>query len=220
MKDDTIFWDVDTQYDFMQPDGKLYVPGAETIISKVDEVRRFALENGYSMIADIDWHSRDNEEISETPDFKQTFPPHCMAGEPGGERVGFLGDVPIQYIEIDEMDTDAIRPLICKEQFHIVIRKESLDVFDNPNTDKLVKLVEPKKVIVFGVALDCCVYCVVRGLSKFPDIRLCLLRDVVKGLDVRPEQEILDEFSRMGVEMTELADVVNRLRKGTQVKSD
>jgi nicotinamidase-related amidase len=27
-----IFWDVDTQYDFMRADGKLYVPDAEHII--------------------------------------------------------------------------------------------------------------------------------------------------------------------------------------------
>ncbi len=214
MKEQTVFWDVDTQYDFMQPDGKLYVPGAETIIPKVSEVRRFALEGGYSMVADIDWHSRENEEISDDPDFKATFPPHCMAGEPGGERVGFLGDVPIEYIEIDEMDVEAIRALIRKEPFHIVIRKNSLDVFDNPNTDKLVKLIEPKRVIVFGVALDFCVYYVVRGLCKFPDIRICVLKDVVKGLEARPEREIFDEFNKMGVEVTELNSIV------TKVKSD
>ena len=212
MKEGTIFWDVDTQYDFMQPDGKLYVPGAETIISKVSQVRRFALEGGYSMVADIDWHSHGNEEISEKPDFKETFPPHCMAGEPGAERVGYLSDVPIEYINIDEMDTDAIRTLIRNKPFHIVIRKNSLDVFDNPNTDKLVKLIEPKKVVVFGVALDFCVYYVVRGLSKFPNIRLCVLKDVVKGLNVRPEQEIFDEFKGLGVEIAELA----ALEKGLQ----
>ena len=214
MKEQTVFWDVDTQYDFMQPDGKLYVPGAETIIPKVSEVRRFALEGGYSMVADIDWHSRDNEEISETPDLKETFPPHCMAGEPGSERVGFLGDVQIETIEMDEVDADAIQPLIRKEPFHIVIRKNSLDVFDNPNTDKLVKLIEPKRVIVFGVALDFCVYYVVRGLCKFPDIRICVLKDVVKGLEARPEREIFDEFKKMGVEVTELNSIV------TKVKSD
>jgi hypothetical protein len=27
-----LFWDVDTQFDFMHPAGKLYVPGTETII--------------------------------------------------------------------------------------------------------------------------------------------------------------------------------------------
>ncbi len=211
MKEGTIFWDVDTQYDFMQPDGRLYVPGAETIIPKVSEVRRFAIEDGYSLVADIDWHSRDNKEISEDPDFKVTFPPHCMAGEPGGERVGFLGDVPIQYVPIDEMDVDAIQTLVRTEQYHIVIRKSSLDVFDNPNTDKLVKLIEPKRVIVFGVALDFCVYYVVRGLCKFPDIRICVLKDAVKGLEVRPEQEIFNEFEQMGVEITELDALVRRV---------
>jgi nicotinamidase/pyrazinamidase len=46
MKEDTIFWDVDTQFDFMQPEGKLDVPGAEMIIPRVSQVRRFALESG------------------------------------------------------------------------------------------------------------------------------------------------------------------------------
>ena len=157
MKDETIFWDVDTQLDFMRPEGKLYVPGAETIIDRVSDVRRFALENGYSIVADIDWHSTDDDEISDTPDYKRTFPPHCMAGEPGGERVGFLGELPIEYVGLEKMDTDAMRKLTGKEQFHIVIRKDALDVFSNPNTDKLVELIDPKKVVVFGVALDLCV---------------------------------------------------------------
>ena len=70
--------------DFLQNQGFML-----TLLHKVSEVRKFALENSYSIIADIDWHSLDNKEISEAPDFKETFPPHCMAGEPGSERVGF-----------------------------------------------------------------------------------------------------------------------------------
>ena len=64
MKKDTIFWDVDTQFDFMRAQGKLYVSGGEDIIAKVSEVRKFSLENGYSIIADIDWHSLDNKDVS------------------------------------------------------------------------------------------------------------------------------------------------------------
>jgi len=214
MKKDTIFWDVDTQFDFMRPKGKLYVTGAQDIIAKVSEVRKFALENGYSIIADIDWHSLDNKEISEAPDFKETFPPHCMAGEPGSERVGFLGKLPIEYVQIDKMDTEAIQNLICKEQFHIVIKKDSIDVFSNCNTDKLVELISPKKVVVFGVALDFCVYYVVQGLRRFSDIKLCLLKDVVKGLGVRPDNEIFDELGQMGVEITELSELKRVLRCG------
>jgi nicotinamidase/pyrazinamidase len=214
MKKQTLFWDVDTQFDFMQPSGKLYVPGAETIIDKVSAVRKLSLENGYSMIADIDWHSLDNEEISQSPDFKNTFPPHCMAGEPGSERVGYLGNVPIEHVEIDKMSDDSLKKLVDKGQFHIVIKKESIDAFDNPNTDRLLKLIKPKVVIVFGVALDFCVYYVLQGLAQHKGIKLILLSDVVKGLNSRPEEEILTEFRQMGVEVATFADFKSKTRKG------
>lgn len=214
MKKDTLFWDVDTQFDFMRPEGKLYVPGAEEIIDKVSEVRKFALENGFSIIADIDWHSTDNNEISETPDFKQTFPPHCMAGSPGSERVGYLGDLPVEYVEIDPMAENAVRQLIDKDQFHLVIRKSTVDVFENPNADKIVHLISPKAVIAFGVALDFCVHYVLQGLAKHPDIKLSLLKDAVKGLQTRPEQEILDELEQMGVEITDFGNIKRHLQCG------
>ena len=37
-----IFWDVDTQYDFMKADGKLYVPDAEHIIPNLKRLTDYA----------------------------------------------------------------------------------------------------------------------------------------------------------------------------------
>jgi nicotinamidase/pyrazinamidase len=207
----TIFWDVDTQFDFMRPQGALYVPGAEEIIDKVGQVRRFALENGYSILSDVDWHRLDNPEISEHPDMKTTFPPHAMAGTPGAERVGDLGDVPIDYIEIDEVDMPQLRKLVQKDQFHIVIRKQSLNVFDNPNTHKLVDLIRPEHVIAFGVALDCCVYYVLSELSRHKGVKLFLLTDATKGLHTRPDEEVYDELRRRGVEITTFEEIQDQL---------
>jgi len=207
-----IFWDVDTQFDFMRPEGALYVPGAEEIINRVGQVRRFALENGCSILSDVDWHRMNNPEISQQPDMKTTFPPHCIAGTPGADRVGDLGDVPIDYVEIDEVDMAQLRQLVQKDQFHIVIRKQSLNVFDNPNTHKLVDLIRPEHVIAFGVALDCCVYYVLRELSKHKGVRLSLLTDATKGLQIRPDEEVYDELRRRGVEITTFEKIVERLR--------
>jgi nicotinamidase/pyrazinamidase len=213
-KRNTLFWDVDTQFDFMKPQGRLYVPGAEAIIDTVSDVRRFALDNGFSILADVDWHTRDNPEISDNPDFKETFPPHCMAGEPGSERVGYLGTLPIDYVPVEEMDPADLRRLAEKNPFHIVIRKQSLSVFDNPNANRLIDMVKPARVVVLGVALDFCVSYVVKGLAKRRGIELILLQDAVKGLQSKPDDDIFDEFRRIGVTVTTFDEFQRRLACG------
>jgi len=219
MKRKTIFWDVDTQFDFMRPQGALYVPGAEEIIDKVSEVRRFALENGYSILSDVDWHRLDNPEISEQPDMKTTFPPHGMAGTPGAERVGDLGEVPIDYVEIAEADMAKLQTLVQKDQFHVVIRKQSLNVFDNPNTHKLVDFVHPEHVIAFGVALDCCVYYVLSELAKHQGVRLSLLTDATRGLQTRPDDEVYGQLRQRGVEITTFDQIKEQLSVARPVSS-
>ena len=46
-----LFWDVDTQFDFMYPDGKLYVPGAETIIPNLQCLTSFAAQHQIPIVA-------------------------------------------------------------------------------------------------------------------------------------------------------------------------
>jgi nicotinamidase/pyrazinamidase len=214
MKEDIVFWDVDTQFDFMRPEGALYVPGAEEIIDRIGEIRKFALDSGFSILGDMDWHSQDDAEISETPDMKATFPPHCTAGQPGAERVGYLGELPIDYVEIDKVDVDVLRVLAEKEQAHVIIRKKTLNVFDNPNTDTLVDLVRPRHAAVFGVALDFCVRYVLKGLSKHKAVKLSLLADATRSLQTRPDEEIYAELRSWGVETTSFADFKRRLPCG------
>jgi hypothetical protein len=64
------------------------------------------------------------------------------------------------------------------------------------------------------VALDFCVYYVLRGLAKHRRIKLVLLKDVVKGLGTRPENEIFDELRQMGVEITDFSDFKRQLSCG------
>ena len=207
MKKDTLFWDVDTQYDFMRPEGALYVPGAEGIIDNVSRARRFALDNGYSLLASTDWHKEGNAEISGRPDFKTIFPPHCLAGKKGSERVGFLGDLQVDVVPNEKMSADDLQKLLDKKQFHIVMRKEELDSFSNPNTKTLMGLLKPASVVVFGVALDLCVNQLVEGLIKMGGIKVYLLRDAVKGLGTKPDNDVLEEFKNKGVEITSLAEL-------------
>jgi nicotinamidase/pyrazinamidase len=222
IKRETIFLDVDTQSDFMRPEGRLYVAGAEGIIDNVSEARRFALANGYSVIAATDWHRESNEEISDTPDFKTTFPPHCMAGKPGSERVGYLGELPIDVVPNERISDGNLRKLVDKSQFHIVIRKEAINAFSNPNTATLVEILKPRSVVIFGVALDLCIRQVVDELSRMGSInppsawkvKLYVLWDAVKALGFTGEDEVMMEFRTKGVEIISVADLETKIGRG------
>jgi len=211
VKNDTLFFDIDTQYDFLEPDGRLYIQGAEEIIDRISEARRFALENGYSLLATVDWHSLEDEEISTEPDYKVTWPPHCIAGESGARRLGYLGELQIEHVGPELVRIDHLLMLAERRRFHIVIRTSSVDAFENPNTLPLLETIRPNRVIVFGVALDICVDNAVRGLIKWGRAETIVLSDVVKGLGTQEDEDVYARFREGGVRIMELADVERML---------
>src|SRR2546425_12271534 len=82
-----IFWDVDTQYDFMHADGKLYVPEAERIIANLKRLTDYAHGHGIRVVASADDHVVGHAELSDQPDWRTTFPPHCMRGTAGQKKI-------------------------------------------------------------------------------------------------------------------------------------
>src|SRR5881397_1577261 len=82
-----IFWDVDTQYDFMKADGKLYVPDAEQLIPNLKKLTDYAHGHGICIVASADDHVLNHSEISAHPDWKTTFPPHCLRGTLGRRKI-------------------------------------------------------------------------------------------------------------------------------------
>ena len=82
-----VLWDVDTQVDFMHADGKLYVPGAESIIPNLKRLTDYAHQHGIRIVASADDHVAGHRELSDQPDFRETFPLHCMRGTPGQRKI-------------------------------------------------------------------------------------------------------------------------------------
>ena len=68
----TILWDVDTQFDFVLPDGKLYVPGAEETVPAMQRLVDAARGAGLVHVASADDHELTDAEISDEPDFLTT----------------------------------------------------------------------------------------------------------------------------------------------------
>ena len=66
-----LFWDVDTQIDFLSPQGKLYVPGAEKIIPNLRRLTKYAADHKIPIVSSTDAH------VQNDPEFSQ-YPPHCL----------------------------------------------------------------------------------------------------------------------------------------------
>ena len=182
MYEGILFWNVDTQLDFIEPDGKLYVEGAEKLKPVFRKITDFASEKQIRVINTCDFHLINSQELSVNPDFKTTFPEHCMAGTKGAEYIPETK--PALPAIIDWMTQLAILPQLANaKQFrNIVIRKDAFDVFEgNPYTAKILSLIHPDKIFVYGVSTNVCVDKAVCGLVQ-RGYKVYVFEDAIKEL--------------------------------------
>jgi len=202
-----IFWDEDTQHDFMDPDGRLYVPHAEQIVGALEQLTHCAREHGIPIIAVMCDHTETDAEISTQPNYQTTFPPHCMRGTRGQQRIAATAPQHGLYIENRVYTRAELEHLLRGHRGEIVIKKQALDPFSNPATDVIVSLLDPEVVIVYGVAQDFCVNQAVIGLTDRRR-RVCVVRDATKPINAYGAMQCEAEWRRRGVEFATTADVV------------
>ena len=82
-----LLWDVDTQVDFIDQDGKLAVPNADAVVPAMARLVEWARREGIPHVASVDDHELTDPEISESPDYADTFPPHCLRGTHGAAKI-------------------------------------------------------------------------------------------------------------------------------------
>jgi nicotinamidase/pyrazinamidase len=199
-----ILWDVDTQVDFMLPDGKLYVPGAEEIIAALKRLVEAARVAGVVHVASADDHELIDDEISDAPDFQTTYPPHCLRGTRGARK--------IVETEQDDPVPITLEPLPDRylEGREFLLLKKSFDVFTNPNTERLLDRLDPNEIVVFGVATDVCDDAAIRGLLD-RGRKVSFVEDAARGLDEGRVAAALASWRRRGVRFTTVAEVLNTL---------
>ena len=205
----TIFWNVDTQVDFMEPGGKLYVQDAEKLKPVLRKITKLAEDKSVFVVNTADYHHADSPELSDNPDFKTTFPPHCMAETPGAEYISETN--PSSPVIINWNRGQDIDDLIEKIQNarEVVIRKDAFDVFaGNPYTDKILQNLNPETVVVYGVTTNVCVNDAVVGLSKRGK-NVLVVSDAIKELPNLPLP--IDNWIKLGVKMITYNDLTNLL---------
>jgi nicotinate phosphoribosyltransferase len=192
----TIFWAEDIQVDFMLPDGRLYAPGAEKIVPNVARLVEAVRQGRVFLASSADAHSMDD------PEFRR-WPPHCVKGSPGAElipeaRAHTCLVVPNQAQFPFPADLDRYQ--------QVLLEKNTLDVFDNPNTDALLDLLRsgaaPASIefVVFGVVTECCVRIAAEGLLD-RGYRVALVTDAIQPFEADAGRKVLSDLRSRGARL-------------------
>ena len=196
-----ILWDVDTQVDFVHADGKLAVPDAAAVVPAMARLVDAARLAGIPHVASADDHELTDAEISDEPDYSTTYPPHCLRGTRGAEKIAETkqGDpVPLALTEVPE------RWLRGRE---FLLLKKTFDAFTNPNAERLLELFDPGEVILFGVATDVCNDAAIRGLLA-RGRTVTFVEEASRGLDEARTLACTTAWREQGVRFATVSEAV------------
>jgi len=199
---DVIFWEVDTQADFMLPEGKLYVPGAEHILPNLIRLTDQAREGRVLLISHGCIHEEDD------PEFAQ-FPAHCIRDTPGA---GFVPQALAHKVITIPNEADSQLPQDLSAHQQILLEKETLDIFDTRHADELLRRLNPDaEFFVFGVVTEICVRLAVKGLLE-RGRHVSIVEDAIATLNPAEGRRAIAELRALGAKIVSTEEAVNRAR--------
>src|SRR6266576_36188 len=204
-----ILWDVDTQVDLMEPSGKLYVPDAKAVVPSMERLVDAARAAQLVHVASADDHELTDPEISDTPDFRNTYPRHCLRGTRGAEKIletKQFDPLPLSLVPFPP----GLIPGLVEGKREILLLKKNFNVFTNPNTEPLVDALDPDEIIVFGVATDVCDDAAIRGFL-LRGRRVLFVEDAARGLDEDRTRACIAAWRDQGVQFASTEEVAASL---------
>jgi nicotinamidase/pyrazinamidase len=182
----TVFLDIDTQFDFLYPAGALYVPKAELIVPAVAALNRFAAEHGIPVVSTADAHAENDPEFA-------VWPPHCVAGTLGQRKPE--ATLLERRIVVPSRER---APLLCDAQ-QIVLEKQTVKTFEA--IQPLLPMLQADRYVVYGVVTEICVLHAARGLLATGK-PVAVVTDAVKALSADASARVLEELRAADAELT------------------
>jgi len=198
-----IFFDIDTQHDFLDRDGALYVRDAEAIRPNIKRLLRAASERRITTVSSRCAHQENDPEFA-------VFPPHCIEGTFGAERVfADLPQLPRREVPVGAAPGPqaALAPAT-----HYIVKKQVYDLFSNPWLEGMRRggAFRGEQCVVFGVATDYCVRAAALGLAA-TGARVRLVEDAVRGVALDTTAKTIEEMRAAGVEFTTTDEILKSL---------
>jgi nicotinamidase/pyrazinamidase len=187
----TVFFDIDSQRDFLYPAGALYVPKAGRIAGAIARLNRFAAEHGIPVVSTTDAHAENDPEFA-------LWPPHCIAGTWGQHKA--------EATLLENRVVIPNRPCELATAPQIILEKQTVDVFAAPNLGRLVERLGADRYVVYGVVTEICVLYAARGLLKRGK-PVTVVTDAVAALNAEASARALEEVRAAGATLATVSQI-------------
>ena len=200
---------VDVQNDFCEG-GTLAVPGGTDTASEITDYIESTLGRYDVIAATQDWHIEPGSHFSDTPDYKDSWPVHCVAGSTGASLH-------------PDLDTEHLDAFFRKGQYEAaysgfegVLAPEDevptgdldaaavpADPAETVSLDDWLRENDVEEVVIVGLAADYCVRAtaldaIAAGYDTY------VIPDLCRGIDRAGTRAALTELEDAGVELLDL----------------
>ncbi len=198
-----VFWDVDTQVDFMEPKGKLSVPGATTIKNNLSRLTNSA-PSFCTLSGSVDAHTPKDREF-------KVWPEHCVYGTPGQRKTPESATQDTLFVPSVKLTARQLLEVVAYNK-QVLFEKQHSDVETNPNTRSFLAKIDPEEVVVYGVATDVCVDLAVRYIADKLGYKATVALDAIMGIDPDKIKACIDEWRRLKVSLRKTEQILAKLK--------
>ncbi len=193
----TLFYDVDTQRDFMLAGGALYVAGSEKILPALRHLTELAQRRGIRRICSTDRHFPGDRELARNGG---PWPDHCMDGTPGQRKVEETAPrrpypLPAHKVAVETLEA------ALKHPGELVIEKQDVDVMaGNANAHELFARLSAQydAIVIYGVYTDVCVDYAVNAVLQHGRVPYVVI-DAIHEIDPARAAAACERWRRRGV---------------------
>jgi len=192
--------DLNTQYDFCDPNGANPVANVDTLTAALRRMIAWTKRNGVPVASSIESHRP--HELGDNG-----HPPCCVDGTPGQRKIGFTLFPWRERVEVD--NTLSCPVDLFRHSQQVIFRKRTDDLLCNPKADRFFTQLPAREFILFGVSLETSVKALTLGLVA-REKRVTVVVDACGFWNRATADLAARQLMAKGAQTIELVDLLQR----------
>lgn len=193
------FLDLDTQKDFLYPDGAAYLAGGERILAVLGKLTQFARERELPLISTVCIHE-------EAEDRYHGLPAHCRRGRGGAAKAPET--LLLSHHTLENVLLDRNMAQLVEKYDQLILEKEDFGLFANPNAVRLLPCLG-KNAFVYGCLEESLVRSVQALLAR--KVHPVIVEDACAFLQPAAARKMLASIESQGVRKITSRQLFNTL---------